>query len=95
MSVCFTSCHLYYYHIQGEAHLLGSDIAGELHTASFRGVTCILSGSSPEVDSLLLCHPANLHQHILYSLGSRLHVATKATHRPNRNPHVHAARTHV
>ena len=34
---------------QGEAHLLGSDIAGQLHEAGFCGVTCILTGSSLEV----------------------------------------------
>jgi len=30
----------------GQVHLLGSEIAGQLHTASFQGVVCIMTGSS-------------------------------------------------
>ena len=29
-----------------EAHMLGSDVAGQLHAAGYRGVTCIITGSS-------------------------------------------------
>ena len=31
---------------QQEAHMLGSDVAGQLHAAGYRGVTCIITGSS-------------------------------------------------
>ena len=46
---------------QGSAHLLGSDIAGQLHAAGFCGVTCILTGSSLEVgQAALSCHNVHL-----------------------------------
>jgi len=31
-----------------KAHLLGSDVAGQLHAAGYRGVTCIITGASQQ-----------------------------------------------
>eukprot|EP00966_Prymnesium_polylepis_P122999 2843894-Prymnesium_polylepis.1 len=35
--------------LDGKAHLLGTDIARELHDRAFRGVTCIQAGASAQV----------------------------------------------